>query len=238
MGQRLLAEQGPFLVDHARRFHGDSLLWAGCHAQLAESVEGCMIRNRIIAVHEPSGLNDGLAGMCCALHAIPLPNHSLDAVVLHHTLETVEDPRTAIRELSRVLVPGGRLVVCAFNPISPWGLRALYARVFTDPFSGLRLVNPYRLVDWLTVLGFELQERVRYLSYSLPFPAGDRQTRVGRGVEAALQRQQFPIGGVYIVSAVKQAFGIRPDWRTSRVQRPKLAPVAYPKLSAWNRLER
>ncbi len=201
-----------------------------------------MIRNRIIAVDENTELTDGLAGIRCALHAIPLPNHSLDAVVLHHTLETVDDPRTAIRELSRVLVPGGRLVVCSFNPISPWGLRTLYASLFTDPFSGLRLVSSYRLIDWLTVLGFELQEQVRYLSYSLPFSLRNRKdnkkSKLGHSIETSLQRQQFPIGGVYIVSAVKQAFGIRPDRQTSRVRQAKLAPVAYPKLSTWNRIER
>ncbi|MCZ6641749.1 MAG: methyltransferase domain-containing protein [Gammaproteobacteria bacterium] len=197
-----------------------------------------MIRNRIVAVDEHSDLSDGLTGIRCALHAIPLPNHSLDAVVLHHTLETVIDPRSAIRELARVLVPGGRLVVCSFNPISPWGLRTLYARLFTDHFSGLGLISPYRLVDWLTVLGFELQEPVRYLSYNLPFSLGKRQSKLSHGIETALQRLQFPVGGVYIVSAVKQAFGVRPDWKISRGRAPKLAPVAYPKLSAWNRIER
>ncbi|TDJ23296.1 MAG: SAM-dependent methyltransferase [Gammaproteobacteria bacterium] len=226
------------LEEHARRFHGDSLLWAGCHSKFADSVHGCMIRNRIIAIDESSDLSDGLVGIRCALHAIPLPNHSLDAVVLHHTLETVDDPRTAIRELSRVLVPGGRLVVCSFNPISPWGLRTLYARLFTDHFSGLRLVSPSRLADWLTVLGFELQEPVRYLSYSLPFSIGKKPWKRGHRIETALRRRQFPIGGVYLISAVKQAYGIRPDWQTSRGRPPKLAPVAYPKLSAWNRIER
>ena len=225
-------------MEHTRRFHGDSLFWAGCHTQITESVRGCMIRNRIIAVDESSHLSDGLTGIRCALHAIPLPNHSLDAVVLRHTLETVVDPRSAIRELARVLVPGGRLVVCAFNPLSPWGLRTLYGRLFTDHFSGLNLISPYRLVDWLTVLGFEIQEPVRYLSYGLPFSVSNRRSKLGHGIESLLRRQQFPVGGVYIVSAIKQAVGMRPDWKLSRARPAKLAPVAYPKLRAWNRLER
>lgn len=90
-----------------------------------------MIRHRIIAVDESSHLSDGLTGIRCALHAIPLPNHSLDAVVLHHRLETVVDPRSAIRELARVLVPGGRLGGVLLQPAQPLGLEnALRAVVY------------------------------------------------------------------------------------------------------------
>lgn len=136
-----------------------------------------------------------------------------------------------------MLCAGGRLVVCSFNPLSLWGLRRAYAKITGDGFSGLRLVSPLRLIDWLTVLGFET-ETVRYIAYSMPFGGNASEARLWRESRELLARHQIPFGGVYLLSAVKQVLAQRPDLSRRSVQPGKLAPVAYPKLSAWNRLER
>jgi len=216
-------------------------------------VRGCMVRNRLFTFHPGDAVSAmpdqefELARFCCQLQAIPLPNNSLDGAVLHHALELVGDPRTAVRELARVLAPGSRLLICGFNPLSLWGLRRGYARLFDDHFSGLRFINPVRLQDWLTVLGFEVCEEVRYLAYGLPFARRSSRNlptsrlhpvRWGEAVKAVLRKHNPPIGGVYMISAVKQAAVMRRDWDMSRARNPKLAPVAYPKLSARNRIER
>jgi ubiquinone/menaquinone biosynthesis C-methylase UbiE len=44
-------------------------------------------------------------------------------VVLPHTLEFSADPHHVLREVERVLVPEGRVVISGFNPASLWGLR-------------------------------------------------------------------------------------------------------------------
>jgi SAM-dependent methyltransferase len=257
LGERLLAEQSQYVADAARRFHGDTLLWAGCHTELTDTVHGCMIRNRLFTFCQPDDSQPAtrdisdLAQFQCELHAIPLPNNSLDGAVLHHGLELAEDPRTAVRELARVLAPGSRLLVCGFNPMSLWGLRYAYARFFQDSFSGLRMVSPGRLLDWLTVLGFELCEEVRYMAYGLPFglrtgrehaASGVNphpgESRWSEGIVPSLVAHNPPIGGVYMISAVKQALGVRRNWGLPAAGSPKLAPVAYPKLSAWSRIER
>jgi SAM-dependent methyltransferase len=249
-GERLLADEAPYVAETARRFHGDTLLWAGCHTPLTDTVRGCMVRNRVFALDGTSPAGEGLTTFRCELDAIPLPNNALDGVFLHHALEMAEDPRTALRELSRVLAAGGRLTVVGFNPFSFWGMRIAYARFFRDSLSGLRLVSPARLVDWLTVLGFELCEEVRFTAYNLPVRLGataDQEEQPAHPLSPsgwaprlrnALDRHNPPVGGVYMISAVKQALGVRRDWRLSGSREPKLAPVAYPKLSAWNRIER
>lgn len=43
------------------------------------------------------------------IHAIPLASDSQDAIICHSVLEHVADPTRAVRELYRVLVPGGKL---------------------------------------------------------------------------------------------------------------------------------
>lgn len=215
----------------ARRFHGDALVWAGCQQLASETVRGCMVRHRFYAATKAFGQSpDDLAGVQCMLSALPLPNNCLDAMVFHHGLETSEDPRGALREAARVLHPGGRLVICAFNPFSLAGLRRAYAGVFRDRFSGSHWVRAGRLLDWLAVLGFEQQGKVQYLSYSLPFNRSG-----GSGAEGAMarlmRRHQPPWGSVYLLSAVKQAVAMRPNWQPARLKAAKLAPVAYPKIS-------
>ncbi|MEQ8486906.1 MAG: class I SAM-dependent methyltransferase [Pseudomonadales bacterium] len=229
LGERLLEEEAACLGEAARRFHGDTLLWAGCHEQVAQTVRGCMVRHRLYASAEPADAVEDLSRLQCSLDALPLPNNSLDAMVLHHALETCPDPRGGLREAARVLVPGGRLVICAFNPLSLWGLRRAYARLCNDAFSGLRLVTSLRLLDWLALLGFEPHGQVRYLSYSLPFYLGDAPRPQSGRVGRALSRLQPPVGGVYVIVVTKQAAALRPHWRTPRVKSPSLVPAAYPK---------
>jgi len=220
----------------ARRFHGDTLLWAGCHTDLTDTVRGCMVRNRIyLETCDGTGGCPEVgeaASFRAGLHELPLTNNALDAVVLHHVLEGADDPRTAIREVARVLAPGGRLLIVSFNPWSLWGIRGAYARFFRDSFSGLRFVSPVRLLDWLTVLGFELQHEVRYLAYELPFATRNKDAGPWKRFRALCARHGLPVGGVYVISAVKQAAAIRPDWSLTAVRGRKLTPAAYPRLSA------
>ncbi len=235
-GQRLLAEQNPLIAECARRFHGDTLLWAGCHTDLTDTVRGCMVRNRFhletCALSGDCPMHSDTARFRADLHELPVANNSFDAVVLHHVLETAEDPRTAIREVARTLAPGGRLLIVAFNPWSVWGLRSAYGRFFDDSFSGLRFFSPARLLDWLTVLGFELQQEVRYLAYELPFNTRHKDAGIWRSFRAQCAARRLPVGGVYVISAVKQVNAVRPDWAGARMRGGKLAGAAYPKLSA------
>lgn len=229
-GARLIAEEGDYLCDAARRFHGDTLLWVGCHEGITQTVRGCMVRHRLFASEVAGLAPQDLSTLNCALEALPLPNCSLDAMVLHHALETSADARSGLREAARVLVPGGRLVICAFNPLSLWGARRAYAHLRDDSFSGLRLITAFRLLDWLSLLGFERQASVQYLSYNLPFSVTRREPGGAstRG-ERLLHWLRPPIGGVYVVSVVKQAMALRPRWRSARIKSPGMLPAAYPK---------
>ena len=68
--------------------------------------------------HRWVGSDDAVAGRTDLVldpTALPFPDQSLDLVVLPHTLELSQDPHATLREVYRVLVPEGKVVVCGFN---------------------------------------------------------------------------------------------------------------------------
>ena len=62
--------------------------------------------------------------------ALPFPSSSLDLVVLPHTLEHSADPHATLREVERVLVPEGRVVICGMNPTSLWGFKQSRGHIY------------------------------------------------------------------------------------------------------------
>jgi len=97
---------------------------------------------------------DGLASLCAFPDYLPIASDSVDAVLLYHSLEFSQDPHQVLREVERVLVPEGHVLIMGFNPRSLWGLRArLNRRGDIMPWSG-HFLNQPRLRDWLSLLGF------------------------------------------------------------------------------------
>jgi SAM-dependent methyltransferase len=237
-GRRVLAEESAGLANAVRRAHGDTLLWLGCHQMLRDTLRGCMVRNRFYGSVVTGSPALETPVLRCAYEALPVSNNSLDALVLHHALETAEDPRSVLREAARALAPGGRIIVCAFNPVSLWGLRRLYAQLVRDPFQGLHLLSTPRLLDWLAVLGFEMQEPPRYLQFGLPFrlerldATEASNASVRRVADEAVPpraswRRGLPVGGVYLLCATKQAAAMRPLWRPAERRAP-VVPYGRP----------
>ncbi|WP_084360389.1 class I SAM-dependent methyltransferase [Hydrogenophaga palleronii] len=169
--------------------------------------------------------------------ALPFPEASLDLVVLPHTLEFSADPHHVLREVERVLVPEGRVVISGFNPTSLWGLRQgrghLCGRIGLNAFGASNLylpsagdfIGPWRLRDWLRLLSFEV-ESDRFGCYR---PAMRTQKWLQR--YAWLDRagaRWWPIfGAVYFVVAVKRVRGMRllgPAWKPRRAA--SSAPVS------------
>lgn len=51
---------------------------------------------------------------------MPFPPNSVHRALLMHALEFAEDPKHALRELWRILTPGGRAIICVPNRRSVW----------------------------------------------------------------------------------------------------------------------
>ena len=236
LGQTLLDKERNVLFHGVRRFHGDTMLWLGPVGVSDLELERCMVRQRLFgALFDESAARGALgptAGVFRGgIEQLPFQSSTVDAIVVHHGLECVEDARSAMREVARVLAPGGRLLICSFNPYSLWGVRRLYARLAKDYFSESRFVPPARLLDWLAVLGFEIDEDVQYLVYRPPFGRAEYQSKQWLKLRERLEDWRVPFGGVYWVLARKIALGVTP-LDASRTDRHKLAEMPLPKPTA------
>ncbi len=80
-----------------------------------------------------------------------LPDFSFDTVFIGFGLRNLSDRRQGLREILRVLAPGGRLVCLEFStPVWPWfrALYALYSR-FIIPAAGLLIAGSREAYEYL-----------------------------------------------------------------------------------------
>lgn len=179
------------------------------------------------------------AAVLCDFDALPFASQSLDLVVLPHTLELAGDAHQALREVERVLVPEGRVVVLGFNPASLWGLRqwlgrcarrlalAHESRALFLPSTG-EFIAHRRLRDWLRLLGFEV-EAGGFGCYR-PALRSQRWLDRWRWMESAGERWWPVFGAVYVVVAIKRVRGMRvigPAWKRSNATRATPAVATH-----------
>ena len=154
--------------------------------------------------------------------ALPFAASSLDLVVLPHTLELSRDPHATLREVERVLVPEGRVVISGFNPTSLWSLRQRRAHFFKRmgygdlflPEAG-EFIGHWRLRDWLQLLSFEA-ESARFGCYRPAF-SGQKWLSRFEWMDKAGARWWPIFGAVYFLVAVKRVHGMRllePAWKS------------------------
>jgi len=191
--------------------------------------------HRWLATEAMEGNTDVLAATV-ALHtlfsALPFPATSLDLVLLPHALELSDDPHATLREVERVLVPEGRVVVCGFNPTSLWGFRQSRGHLCRRgglgslflPASG-EFIGVRRLRDWLNLLGFEV-EMVQFGCYR-PAVHSHRWLERFAWMDHLGPRWWPILGSAYCVVAVKRVRGVRlmgAAWKTA----PLAASVRKP----------
>ena len=142
---------------------------------------------------------------------LPLPDLSMDRVILVHALESSEQLRPMLREVWRVTADGGRLVVVVPNRTGIW------ARLDRTPFGH---GHPYTQSQLFRLLRDAMFSPVS-ARYGLFVPPSRR--RVLHAAAPAWERvggRWFPrLGGVLIAEATKLIYAATPEFAPSSRRR-------------------
>ncbi|PIE25359.1 MAG: SAM-dependent methyltransferase [Neptuniibacter caesariensis] len=157
---------------------------------------------------------------------VPLAHESVDVVLLHHALDFTDSPHQVLREASRILRPGGHVVIVGFNPLSYWGLYRYFCREQENiPWLG-HFISHHRLSDWLKLL--ELTE-LKHLSGYYRFPFESRKWRRRLHFMGNLaQRMPGHTGAYSIILARKDIAGMTPLRSGWGLRRLMPLPVVEP----------
>ncbi|MDH5784641.1 MAG: class I SAM-dependent methyltransferase [Chromatiales bacterium] len=218
LGQAVLEREEAVMRGAISRLFGYHLL------QIGEGrrgfLEASRISHRMVMVDEcDCGLRDveGVEYLRGDSANLPIASDSIDVVVLPHRLEYESDPHQLLREVDRVLIPEGHLLISCFNPLSQFGLRRLLQGWRGDaPWSG-HFFTPMRIKDWLSLLGFDTVQ-LQYYFYRPPVQHQAAMLRLER-MEGWGGRFCSPLGGAYVLLAKKRVSTLTPirtGWRNSR----------------------
>jgi len=140
---------------------------------------------------------------------LPFASQSIDLVVMPHVLEFADEPHQVLREVDRVLVPEGQVVITGFNPASLWGVRQSLCRVGASPYlpRAGQFIRLPRIKDWLKLLSFEVN-RGRFGCYA-PWVRTDKWLARWAFLEKVGDRWWPVLGSLYLLTAIKRVRGMR-----------------------------
>ncbi|MCL1142571.1 class I SAM-dependent methyltransferase [Shewanella gaetbuli] len=163
----------------------------------------------------------------CSIQAsprhLPLQTHSIDAVLMTSLLEFESDPYQVLREVDRVVVSGGYIMLAGFNPISPMFLGKLLPKYQNQiPWSG-HFFMPSRVKDWLGLLGYQIHgdERLVYHHLLSEYPSSIAW-------HSKLEKWLPSAGSVYLIVARKMDSPYTPIKDKHKIKSPNwtTAPTA------------
>jgi len=145
---------------------------------------------------------------------LPLPDGSIDRLLVAHALETAGRPEALLEEVWRIVAPEGRVMVVAPSR------RGVWARTDSTPYGQ---GSPYSRAQLRELLQRALLSPIFWGEALYAPPIARRfAVRSAPAIERAGAALSFPFAGVHIVEAVKQVY--RPV-AARAVRRPVRAPL-------------
>jgi len=201
-----------------------------------DTLQANRMPHKWLALREPAAADSAQPrpALITDFAALPFRENSLDLVVLPHSLELNTDPHATLREVERVLVPEGKVVICCLNPASLWGLRQRRAHVYQRlgfgelylPDAG-EFIGYWRLRDWLRLLSFEVESGT--FGCYRPALKGERWLDRYDWMDRLGERWWPIFGAVYFLVAVKRVRGIKligPAWKSKAALAAAPVPLA------------
>jgi len=166
------------------------------------------------------------AGCKASPDLLPLASDSVDVLVLPHVLEFCDAPHDVLREVERVLIAEGHVVILGFNPFSLYSFwRIFYAGRRTVPWCG-KFYSVTRIKDWLSLLGCDIV-MTHYYCYRIPVHHKWIMSKL-KFVEIIASKLFRIFGGSYVIVARKKSVTLTPlrtRWHAKKVVAGLVEPM-------------
>jgi SAM-dependent methyltransferase len=130
---------------------------------------------------------------------LPIQTESMDLVIIPHMLEFDAHRFRTMREVHRVLKPGGELVILNFSPLSFYvRFQFLWDKKFGESWRA-HFISRSRVQDWLKLLNFEVLHTAEFGLDAFTITNGDF---------ASITKSIFSIG--YGLKVVKRQYSLIP----------------------------
>ena len=140
---------------------------------------------------------------------LPIESDSVDVVVLHHVLDFSPNPHQVLKEVNRILIPRGHVIIIGFNPFSLFGLWKIFASLFSSNSQWrYSSIAKRRLYDWFKLLDLE-KSKIAHTFFRPPFKSTMLLKRFSF-LEKTGGKLGVPFGGVYVILARKDICAVTP----------------------------
>jgi SAM-dependent methyltransferase len=137
--------------------------------------------------------------ICARSFKLPFQSETVDLVLVPHLLEFDTNRFQTMREIERVLKPGGEVIILNFNSLNTWvRLQSLWDKKMSTSWLG-HFISRSRITDWLKLLGFEVMSTSEFTLDSILTTPG----------EFKLGRRTF-FARAYAVRAIKRQYTLIP----------------------------
>ena len=169
-------------------------------------------------------LNSNHADLMASNEALPFEEASVDLLIAPHILEQMAEPYELLKEIRRVLIPEGRLIISGFNPMSLWGIKRLLSFDIDYPWN-TKFIPLSKIKEWLPIIGLEMVEG-KMGCYVPPIQQSAWLKKL-HTMEKLGDRWWPMLGGFYFLVIQKRVHGmtpIRPLWKKKLIKTPVYSP--------------
>lgn len=223
LGRSLLATQENMLAQKMPVFRGRHALQLSVTRNIDLLKHTSLINT--FAVGPKAGAR---IGVLCQSDKLPIYTESVDLAVIHHVMEYSQNPHELLKELTRVLLPSGHVVIVGFNPYGLFGAATVFKRFFRTKVWHNHTLSARRVSDWLNLMGFTVVD-IEYGFYKPPINLTTLSQRFS-WLDKVLSNLRWPLAGFYIITAKKQVAPFTPTNEYLNYLKKSMIPIMEPSL--------
>lgn len=188
------------------------------------------IKNQVVINHKKTKR----VSLLCRFEELPIASDSIDLALLPAILQRSEFPHQVLREVERVLIPEGAIILIGRNPFSWQGVKTLYKDWRRNKRLHLRDISRKRINDWFQLLGLETETEISISATNNRL----QNSNAYQWVKSIGQTFCDYFCSYYIIIARKRVSTmtpIRPSWRRNKQLVPsRLAePSVKSQVDSW-----